>query len=488
MATGEKPDPCLHLENDPEATKINTETPLPFSPEDEKRLVRKLDRTILPWIMLLYLLSYIDRSNMGNARNIGLEKDIGLSSVQYQLASASFYIGTVIFGTVGGLMLKVIKPSTWLGICAVGWGAVSTLQAACTNPAGLAAVRFFLGVFEASFAPGCALYLSFWYLKSELSLRIAAYAGMSALSGVLSGVIAYGIGRAQGMAVSPWQALFIIEGLPTVAVGIATFWMLPGRPESGKSFWFTEDEHQIILSRRSRFTKNTDTGISLDQVKSAFKDYRLYLFCLIYSGLSLSLAVAAVFLPTIVKDMGYHSVTANLMTAPIYAVAYLTLLVTATMSDKYRVRGLPIAIGGLIAGTGYICLGVLKGHTARYVTCFLAVTGTYMAFPIVLTWITSTFAGDTKAGVGLGIVIAVTHAVGIAASNIYPKSDAPYYLMGNAVSCALLFTTSLSAVAMSIMLYRENSRRDRQYGRPEAGVSIDMGGDADKAEDYRYET
>ncbi|KAM0229152.1 hypothetical protein ACHAPO_010182 [Fusarium lateritium] len=488
MATGEKPDPCLHLENDPEATKINTETPLPFSPEDEKRLVRKLDRTILPWIMLLYLLSYIDRSNMGNARNIGLEKDIGLSSVQYQLASASFYIGTVIFGTVGGLMLKVIKPSTWLGICAVGWGAVSTLQAACTNPAGLAAVRFFLGVFEASFAPGCALYLSFWYLKSELSLRIAAYAGMSALSGVLSGVIAYGIGRAQGMAVSPWQALFIIEGLPTVAVGIATFWMLPGRPESGKSFWFTEDEHQTILSRRSRFTKNTDTGISLDQVKSAFKDYRLYLFCLIYSGLSLSLAVAAVFLPTIVKDMGYHSVTANLMTAPIYAVAYLTLLVTATMSDKYRVRGLPIAIGGLIAGTGYICLGVLKGHTARYVACFLAVTGTYMAFPIVLTWITSTFAGDTKAGVGLGIVIAVTHAVGVAASNIYPKSDAPYYLMGNAVSCALLFTTSLSAVAMSIMLYRENSRRDRQYGRPEAGVSIDMGGDADKAEDYRYET
>lgn len=114
---------------------------------------------------------------MGNARNIGLEKDIGLSSTMYQVASASFYIGTVLFGTIGGLMLKVVKPSTWLGVCAVGWGAVSTLQAACTNPGGLIAVRFFLGVFEASFAPGCALYLSFWYLKSELSLRIAAYAG-----------------------------------------------------------------------------------------------------------------------------------------------------------------------------------------------------------------------------------------------------------------------------------------------------------------------
>jgi hypothetical protein len=222
-------------------------------------------------------------------------------------------------------------------------------------------------------------------------------------------------------------------------------------------------------------------------VGSAFLDYRLYLFCVIYSGLSLSLAVAAVFLPTIVKDLGYHSVTANLMTAPIYGTAYVTLLITAAVSDRFRVRGIPIMIGGLMAGTGYILLGTLSHDTARYITCFLAVTGTYMAFPIVLTWITSTFAGDTKAGVGIGIVIAVTHAVGVAASNIYPKSDAPYYLMGNAVSSTLTFSTAVGAAIMSFLLYRENRKRDRIYGKPEQGLSIDMGGDADKAADYRYD-
>lgn len=110
-----------------------------------------------------------------------------------------------------------------------------------------------------------------------------------------------------------------------------------------------------------------------------------------------------------------------------------------------------------------------------------------MAFPIVLTWIASTFAGDTKAGVGIGIVIAVTHAVGVAASNIYPKSDAPYYLMGNVVSSTLAFVTAISAALMSFLLYRENRKRDRRYGKPEAGVPVDMGGDADKAPDYRYE-
>ncbi|KAH7133977.1 major facilitator superfamily domain-containing protein [Dactylonectria macrodidyma] len=482
-----KQEVCQHQEDGCVPDKEGLETLFVPDPEAERRLVGKLDRTILPWIMLLYLVSYIDRSNMGNARNIGLEEDIGLTSMQYQLASACFYIGTVIFGTVGGLMLKVVKPSVWLGICAIGWGAVSTLQAACTNAAGLSAVRFFLGMFEASFAPGCALYLSFWYLKSELSLRIAAYAGMSALSGVISGIVAYGIGLAQNMAVTPWQALFLIEGLPTVLLGFLTLWILPGRPESDKSHWFTDEEYKIILSRRSRFTKNEDSGINMAQVKAAFTDPRLYLFCAIYSGLSLSLAVAAVFLPTIVKHLGYHSVMANLMTAPIYGTAYICLLITAALSDKFRVRGIPIMIGGLIAGTGYICLGVLHHDTARYIACFLAVTGTYMAFPIVLTWITSTFAGDTKAGVGIGIVIAVTHAVGVAASNIYPTSDAPQYLMGNSVASALTFTTAVGAGLMSFLLLNENRRRDRIYGRPEVGISVDMGGDADKVPDYRYE-
>ncbi|KAK6214609.1 hypothetical protein LQW54_004331 [Pestalotiopsis sp. IQ-011] len=178
-----------HVESAKDIASLHTS---PVDAGKERRLVRKLDRTILVWIMTLYLLSYLDRSNIGNARNIGLATDLNLNSSMYQLASASFYIGTFLFGTIDGLMLKVMKPSTWLGLCAVGcgWGAVSCLQAACTNPGGLIAVCFFLGVFEASFAPGCTLYLSIRYLKSELSLRITAYAGMSAASGVISGPIA----------------------------------------------------------------------------------------------------------------------------------------------------------------------------------------------------------------------------------------------------------------------------------------------------------
>ena len=176
-------------------------------------------------------------------------------------------------------MLKVVKPSTWLSACMVGWGIMSTLQAATVNAGGLIAVRFFLGLFEASFAPGCALYLSFWYLKSELSLRIAAYAGTSALSGVAGGLIAFGLGKAQKhLAISAWQSVFIIEGLPTIAFGVVTYFFLPDRPESGQSLWFTDDEQAILLSRRSRFVKNDDNGIELRQVKRSVIHFLLLNF------------------------------------------------------------------------------------------------------------------------------------------------------------------------------------------------------------------
>ncbi|KAL1617089.1 hypothetical protein SLS56_011162 [Neofusicoccum ribis] len=208
---------------------------------------------------------------------------------------------------------------------------------------------------------------------------------------------------------------------------------------------------------------------------SAFLDYRLYLFILIYSGLSLSLAVASVFLPTIVGTLGYKSVEANLMTAPVYASAYGCLLLTAWLSDRIRMRGIPIAIGGYIAGTGYAQLGLVQDEHGRFAT-----------FPIVLAWIPSTFGGDTRSGIGIGVVIAISHAVGIAASYIYPRHQAPQYTMGNSVSSGLMFTSAVAAGTMSLLLHKENRSRDRKYGKPEVNLSVDMGADADKSPLYRY--
>lgn len=107
---------------------------------------------------------------------------------------------------------------------------------------------------------------------------------------------------------------------------------------------------------------------------SALKDYRLYLFCVIYAGLSLSLAVLSIFLPTIIGDLGYHAVYANLMTTPVYAWAYVVLLITAYWSDRLQQRGLAVMTGGVISGIGYILLGVLHNEKSRFAMAFLAAT------------------------------------------------------------------------------------------------------------------
>ena len=222
-------------------------------------------------------------------------------------------------------------------------------------------------------------------------------------------------------------------------------------------------------------------------LSSAFLDYRLYLFVLIYSGLSLSLAVVSIFLPTIVGDLGYKAVSAKVMTVPVYTAAYALLLTTAYLSDRFHVRGFPIIVASFISGAGYLVLGLVKDNSTRYGACFMAVSGTYMAFPIVLAWILSTFAADTKGGVGVGVVIAVTHAVGVAASNIFPAKQGPQYFTGTMVTGALAFTATLSSLVMVILLNKENCRRDRIYGKPERGTQIHMSGDADKTADFRYE-
>jgi hypothetical protein len=215
------------------------------------------------------------------------------------------------------------------------------------------------------------------------------------------------------------------------------------------------------------------------------------------------LAVISVFLPSIIRVLGYSGAKANLMTVPVYVTAYVCLIISAWISDFTLNRSLPIFAGGCIWETGYLLLGLLHDHYARYASTFLVVVvsltmtplssdhycqheekGTYMTFPIILAWIPSTFASDTKSGMGIGIVIAVTHGVGIAGSYLYPNKDSPHFFMGSMVSCSLCFVACFGALLMAYLLLRENRTRDLWHGRPKTGSSAVAHTDANP--NFRY--
>lgn len=182
--------------------------------EAEKKLLRKVDRHVIPMIMLAYLLCFLDRINIGNARLFGMEKDLKLHGNQYQIAVAVLFIPYVLVEVPSNLILKKFTPSKWLATITVCWGIVSTLMGLVHNYAGLIVCRALLGLLEGGLLPGLTVYLTLFYTKKELALRIGYLFVSSALAGACGGLLAYGIGFMSGVSgMAGWRWVFILEGM-----------------------------------------------------------------------------------------------------------------------------------------------------------------------------------------------------------------------------------------------------------------------------------
>ncbi|EFY92520.1 MFS transporter, putative, partial [Metarhizium acridum CQMa 102] len=184
---------------------------------DERKLVRKLDLYLVPLIMGIYLFSFVDRVNLGNARLYGLEEDLGLSTSQFQVAISIFFVTYMVFEVPSNLVLKLFTPRRWTAFITVSWGLVATLMGLVTSYGSLVACRLLLGAVEAGLFPGLNIYLTFFYTRNELALRVGYLFVSAAVAGALGGLLAYGIGHMDGVqGLSGWRGVLIAEGIPSV--------------------------------------------------------------------------------------------------------------------------------------------------------------------------------------------------------------------------------------------------------------------------------
>jgi MFS family permease len=216
----------------------------------EKKLVRRIDLRLIPMIIIMYIMNYLDRNNIAAARLGGLEEDLDLVGNQYQTSVSILFVGYVLMQIPSNLYLnRVGKPSIYLPTAMVIWGVISGLTAAVQNFAGIASVRFFLGFIEAAYFPGCLYYLSCWYTRKELGFRTALLYSGSLISGAFSGLIAAGItGNLDGdLGLRAWRWLFIIEGAITVVIAVAAYFLLPDFPRTTR--WLSDDEKELAVWR-----------------------------------------------------------------------------------------------------------------------------------------------------------------------------------------------------------------------------------------------
>ncbi|KAF7846311.1 hypothetical protein BT93_L4632 [Corymbia citriodora subsp. variegata] len=449
-----------------------------IDPVLEKALVRKLDWNLMPLVMVLYLLAFLDRSNIGNAKIAGMSKKLHLTTSRYNWLLTIFYISYILF-QFQILAWKRFPPHMWAAFAIFGWGVVSSCQAATNTWAGEMVLRFFLGVFEAAYGPGIPYLLSFFYLRHEVGFRSGIFLSAAPLATCFAGALAYGItsGHAD---IANWRLLFLVEGLPTIVMAAVAYFYLPDSPHKAK--FLNEDEKRIALARGVRQTGKVERigGISLKNVGATLMDPKPWLTAFMYFSCNVSFASLPVFLPTILDEMGFTAVTAQGLSAPPYFLSFLVTIGSTYIADRTQQRGLTIFVLSCVGGVGYILLATTKAIAPRYVGVFLAASGVFPCIANILPWVANNQGNDDRRGVAFVMLNVIGQCGPLLGTHIYNKS--PYYIEGQSVCAAFMFFNGLLALALRTLLVLENRKLDRKYGTIDEQKARAASADGENAE------
>ncbi|KAL0061216.1 hypothetical protein AAF712_011975 [Marasmius tenuissimus] len=259
------------------------------NPTLERTVWRKLDLFVLPTVAMFYFLSFLDRTNIANARVAGLQTDLKMSNKEYSIALTVTYIPYILAELPSNLVLKAVGPNLLLPTMLTLWGVVTTLQGVVKTYSGLLAARFFLGLLEGGVFPGLVLYLSYFYPRYKMNLRVSAFFAAASLSGAFSGILAYGIIKMHGIGGRPgWSWIFILEGLFTVVFGAMSFFILPRSVDRAR--FLTHEEKRYVNAKLQEDSAHAEEkAFSWEEVVEAFKLPQLWMagFVLFLSGVVL---------------------------------------------------------------------------------------------------------------------------------------------------------------------------------------------------------
>ncbi|EAA31532.1 MFS general substrate transporter [Neurospora crassa] len=476
---------------DPSSSKASETVDFETNSVNENSLLRKLDVRLLPAVGILYLLSFLDRSNVGNARIEGLASDLGMTGNQYLTGLTLYFIGYAIFEIPCNIVLKRTTPRFWLPTLTILWGIVATLMGIVQNLTGFFIARFFLGVAESGLFPGVVYYFSMWYKRRERQFRISLFFGAAALAGSFGGILAYGIGFMRGTVWEHgWRWIFILEGIATVLIAFGAYWFIYNYPDTAE--FLSDKERKFIRARLASDSDAThDERFTWDNVLRAIKDPKCWLYGLSFHTMSLPLYTFSLFLPSIINALGYRAATAQLLTIPPYAFAFLTTLTVATVSERLHQRAIFIIGSATFAIIGYIMLLANKDPIAHpglsYAGTFFAAGGIYPATALALSWPAINVSGQTKRAVANAMQISIGNLGAVLGTQLYRSRDGPRYIVGHSFALGYLAGNVIVSSLLYFILSRENKKRDGIVPEvAEVGHLKDWDGDEDLRWRFQY--
>ncbi|KAL2836201.1 major facilitator superfamily domain-containing protein [Aspergillus pseudoustus] len=444
-----------------------------FSAEQKltRRILFKLDTRILPILALLFLCSFLDRTNVGNAKILGLEDDLNITNDQYDIGLAVFYLFYILSEVPSNLIIKKASPKIWLPALTAVWGIFTMCLGFVRNFGSFVAVRVLLGIAEGGLLPGMVLYLSSFYRRGDLAIRIGLFYTAASLSGAFGGLLARGlaeIGPRGGL--EGWRWIMIIEGLLTFVCGVGAYFGLPNNLETVP--FLTEEERKFARDR-IRLDRPSAQG-ALEDEKDTFKwsevrrgllDPQMWLSATAYFAILSGLYSFGLFLPTIIDESGFASDPnqVQLWTVIPYAVAAALTVVVAFVSDRLKLRGVIMLFTLPIAIAGYAAIGNITNAHIKYGMTFLMATGMYASVPCILVWNSNNSAGHYKRATTSGMQLAIANCGGFVATFIYPNKDKPQYHRGHTVVLSLLVFAWF--MILLNVFYCAKVNRDKRNGK-----------------------
>lgn len=378
-----------------------SDTAAPASTLLEERAIGKITWRLIPFLMLLYFVAFLDRINVGFAA-LTMNKDVGLTSQMFGLGSGIFFLGYFAFEVPSTVILHKVGARFWIGRVMVTWGLVSIAMAFTRGPISFYVLRFLLGLAEAGFFPGIILYLSYWFPSNHRSAVTAMFMAAAPAAGLIGSPVSGALMQMNGLfGLRGWQWLFLVEGIPALVLGLVTFRFLTDRPANAT--WLTADERNWL----SQAILQEQAGIKDPRNHSGWRallDWKVLTLSLAYFGTSAGLYTIGFWAPLIVKGLGFSVLAVGLLVAIPNLIAVVGMVLWSRNSDRTGERYWHASIACVIAAIG-MAVAARAGSSAILAITGLSLTafGVSAAKPPLWSIPTTFFAG-TAAATSIGLI------------------------------------------------------------------------------------
>ncbi|KAI3318781.1 retrograde regulation protein 2 [Xylariaceae sp. AK1471] len=452
----------------------------------EKALVRRLDCFIAPVMMLLMLISYLDRGNIGFAATQGMVKEIHLKGSQLNTAVSIFYIFYILAEFPTSILVKRLRFDRVIPIITLCWGLVCLFTGFVTSFGPLVVTRVLLGFFEGCLFPSLTLFMCNWYKREELGVRIAFLFIASALSGAFGGLLAWAVIHLDGVSnMSGWRWLYIIEGLITVVWAGLCVVLVPRNYETA---YFLNAEQKALMRRRAEEMDAYSGGsghYTKKDIKDAAKDVKSWAHGVIQITVVTILYGFGTFLPIIIKD-GFHfsTVQAQYLVIPVNLWGALVYAIGAVLSDRYTARFLPLVICAPFGIAGYAILLCDVPSGVRYFATYLIAMPCFLCTGGNIAWLSVNCAPDGKRAASLGILLTLTNIGGVISGQIYQSGAGPGFTLGHAWSLGSLSIAWFGWWIVRLIYRRRQASKNKVLSQ---GTAVPECEYTDRAPDFKYQ-